>query len=295
MTVAPRTRSMVPVALLVAACGGGAINRYSLPVGSDDAGAGSFAGGDPGLSGVFDASIEQDHVTVTFVTLTCAGDCADVEAVATGGHPPYAFAWDDGSTSASRRVCPTSTTSYRVRVSDTAVTGELARPAETVQVPLAANVLACPAPAGGGDAATSGCETILTLAPSGAVTGIGGSDAGAESCPLSATGTIAAISAAVAVQRGQEYELVENASGSVLLGAAPVWSYYASSSDCNSHPAGQLLGSMTFDPAVLVQSLCFRASADGSYVNWFSSAVAAGVANGTWQLCNGCSHGDASP
>jgi hypothetical protein len=292
---------MIPVALLIAACaacaacGGGASNHYSLPVGSDDGGPGSFVVGDPGPSGVFDASIEQNHVTVTFVTLTCAGDCADVEAVATGGHPPYAFAWDDGSTSASRRVCPTSTTSYGVRVSDTAVTGELARPAETVEVPLAANVLACPAAAGGGDAAASACESILTLAPSGAVTGVGGSDAGAESCPLSATGTVAAISAAVAVQKGQEYELVENASGSVLLGAAPVWSYYASSSDCNSHPAGQLLGSMTFDPATPVQSLCFRASADDAYVNWFSSAVAAGVANGTWQLCHGCSHGDASP
>ena len=40
------------------------------------------------------------------------------------------------------------------------------------------------------------------------------------------------------------------------------------------------LGSMTFDPAARVQSLCFRASADDSYVNWFSSAVAAGVPGG---------------
>jgi hypothetical protein len=29
-----------------------------------------------------------------------------VEAVATGGQPLYTFAWDDGSTSASRQVCP---------------------------------------------------------------------------------------------------------------------------------------------------------------------------------------------
>jgi hypothetical protein len=35
-------------------------------------------------------------MTVTFITLACDGDCADVLAVATGGFAPYAFRWEDG-------------------------------------------------------------------------------------------------------------------------------------------------------------------------------------------------------
>jgi hypothetical protein len=133
------------IAILALGCGGNAGNPYSLPVGSDDGGGGSFVGGDDAsASGAFDASIEQKHVAVTFVTLTCSDECADVVAVATGGRQPYTFAWDDGSTSAARHVCPTSSTRYSVKVTDTGTSGELARPAETLQVPLAANVIACP-------------------------------------------------------------------------------------------------------------------------------------------------------
>jgi hypothetical protein len=119
---------------------------------------GSFLGGDASTSGPLDASIEENHVAVKIVTLSCAGDCVDVVAVATGGHPPYTFAWDDGSSSASRQVCPTSSTSYHVKVTDTGVAGELAQPAETVQVPLTANVIACPDAGTGGisDAGTGG-------------------------------------------------------------------------------------------------------------------------------------------
>lgn len=134
------------VALLAAGCGSngssGSNACQCLPGESDDAG-GSFLGGNAGSAGL-DASIEENHVAVTILTLSCAGDCADVEAVPTGGHPPYAFAWDDGSTSATRRVCPKSTTNYHVKVTDTAITGEFARPSESVQVPLTADVLACP-------------------------------------------------------------------------------------------------------------------------------------------------------
>jgi hypothetical protein len=76
--------------------------------------------------------------------LSCSGRCANVEAVGTGGHPPYTFAWDDGSSSAKRQVCPASDTSYSVKVTDTGSTGEVPTPAETVEVPLQANVIACP-------------------------------------------------------------------------------------------------------------------------------------------------------
>jgi hypothetical protein len=142
----PRCARSAGVLLATAAlgCGSSGANLYSLPVGDDDGGGGSFAESDAKAAGAFDAYIEQNHVTVTIVTLTCAGPCADVEAVATGGQPPYTFAWDDGSTSASRQVCPSSSTRYVVKVTDTATVGELARAGQTVQVPLTADVIACP-------------------------------------------------------------------------------------------------------------------------------------------------------
>jgi hypothetical protein len=144
--VTPRSALLTGVLLSISAvgCGSSGGNLYSLPVGDDDGGGGSFAGTDATASGAFDAHIEQNHVMVTIVTVSCAGRCADVEAVATGGQPPYTFAWDDGSTSASRQVCPASSTNYFVKVTDTATVGELARAAQTVQVPLTADVLACP-------------------------------------------------------------------------------------------------------------------------------------------------------
>jgi len=100
--------------------------------------------GDAGGLAAFDAYIEQDHVAVKFITLSCSGDCATVEAVGTGGYAPYTFKWDDGTTNATRQVCPASSTNYSVKVTDTGTSGELARAPETVQVPLTADVLTCP-------------------------------------------------------------------------------------------------------------------------------------------------------
>jgi hypothetical protein len=146
---------LLPVALALG-CGSSGGNGYSLNVGTDDGGASFLPGSDDAsTTGGLDAHIEQDHITVTFVTLTCAGPCADVVAVATGGQAPYTFKWDDGSTSASRHVCPTSSTDYFVNVTDTGTAGELAQPAETVQVPLQANVIACP---DGGSSDRGMCE-----------------------------------------------------------------------------------------------------------------------------------------
>ena len=157
MAVANSKRAWLVGSLAAVAlgCGGGG-NAYSLPVGSDDASGGAFLGDDASSTGALDAHIEENHLTITIVTLSCAGDCADVVAVATGGHPPYTFAWDDGSTSASRMVCPTASTSYAVKVTDTGSSGELARAAQTVQVPLTADVLACP----DGGAAPGPCDRL---------------------------------------------------------------------------------------------------------------------------------------
>lgn len=154
-------------------------------MGTDDGGEGAFTGGGASGSGALDAAIQENHVTVTIVTLNCAGDCADVEAVATGGHPPYSFGWDDGSTNAKRRVCPTSSTSFGVKVTDTGSTGEFARSPETVHVPLTARVLACldggASDAGACASATDAFNVAATFVTSGA------NPAGAWSYGYSAT------------------------------------------------------------------------------------------------------------
>jgi hypothetical protein len=134
---------VVPLAALAGAgCGS---QDSTATVGYLDGGSnfqvsGSDASGPNGL----DAEIEQNQVAVTFVAVACAGDCADVQAVASGGTPPYSFLWDNGSTSAVRRVCPTPDASYDVRVTDTAGTGEFNQNAQTVTVPLGSRVPACP-------------------------------------------------------------------------------------------------------------------------------------------------------
>jgi hypothetical protein len=152
---------------LLAGCGS-ASHPYSLDVGGDDSGTLTLAaGGDASRSlDPLDAYIEQGPIHVTFVTLGCSGPCADVQAVATGGNPPYSFAWSDGSTSATRHVCPATTTTYSVKVTDTATSGEFARAAESVKVGLAANVLACP-DGGAADSGASGAcpPDASTIAP----------------------------------------------------------------------------------------------------------------------------------
>jgi hypothetical protein len=149
---------------IVAASGCGSGQSGGLPgeVGTYDDGGLSFMAGEAGARDALDAQIERNHVAVTFITLSCKGDCADVRAVASGGNPPYTFRWDDGSTGEARQVCPASTTRYEVTVSDTGTTGELAHSQETAQASLAANVLSCPEGGVSSDdgGAPSGCVAL---------------------------------------------------------------------------------------------------------------------------------------
>jgi hypothetical protein len=107
---------------------------------------------EPRTSEPLSAHIERPKgVTVDIITLSCSDQCADVEAVAKGGHAPYSFSWEDGSTSPFRRVCPSANTSYTVSVRDSGWDSrEFRRDPETVTVPLTANVLDCPPPLDGG-------------------------------------------------------------------------------------------------------------------------------------------------
>src|SRR5690349_12026683 len=128
----PRTLAFSFWILLITACSASGGSR-SLVVGKDGTGGGG-SWGRPGEGGgtslLGDASaapralsvqIEQHHAAVRFVTLRCAGDCADVVAVATGGNGPYTYLWEDGSTDPARHVCPTATTDYRVTAEDTPI------------------------------------------------------------------------------------------------------------------------------------------------------------------------------
>src|SRR5258708_36077760 len=99
-----RLFGLFPLALALG-CGKGGGDRY-LDEGSDDGGGSLVLGaGDASVVGL-DAHIEQKGITVTFVTLSCNGPCADVKAAPAGGTPPYTFQWDDGSKNAARQVCP---------------------------------------------------------------------------------------------------------------------------------------------------------------------------------------------
>lgn len=149
--------------VVMAACGSTGRESF-LDAGRGDGGIPPFfSGADANGAGPLEASIEENQLAVTIITLSCAGTCADVEAVATGGHPPYTFAWDDGSTNPLRHVCPGSTTKYSVTVTDTGASGEFARAPQTTQVPLTADVIAC------FDGGTSGaCDAVTNVSPSGA-------------------------------------------------------------------------------------------------------------------------------
>jgi hypothetical protein len=136
-------------------------------VGSDDAGGGTFVGPatEGGSAQSLAVQIQQNDLAVTVVTVGCSGACADVEAVASGGTPPYTFAWDDGSSLAKRTLCPRSDTSYAVTATDTGTTGELGQAPQTARASVTADVIACPegatdggAPDGGDAAGSVACD-----------------------------------------------------------------------------------------------------------------------------------------
>ncbi len=150
-----RALALSTVISLVAACGTSASSQYALDVGGDDAGNVNLAAGDAASTQGLDAYIEQGAIAVKLITLSCAGECATVQAMGTGGNPPYSFAWENGSTNPVRQVCPNSSTSYSVKVTDKGATGEVPRPSQTAKASVTADVLACP-DGGPSDAASPG-------------------------------------------------------------------------------------------------------------------------------------------
>jgi hypothetical protein len=81
---------------------------------------------------------------VDVIALACMGDCADIEAVATGGNPPYNFSWEDGSKDPKRHVCLDASATLHVSATDTAINiSEFGYAAQTVEADVAANVRQC--------------------------------------------------------------------------------------------------------------------------------------------------------
>ena len=119
---------------------------------SGGAGVGNPSGGQSGTVGTVDNALtveveDIDGMTIEIVTLACAGDCADIEAVAHGGNDPYTFEWEDGSTDPQRRVCLERSAELAVSVTDTAITtDELGYEAQTVSTTVSAAVLDCSMP-----------------------------------------------------------------------------------------------------------------------------------------------------
>jgi hypothetical protein len=151
----------------------------ALDVGGDEAG--TFApSGDASPSAALDAYVREGDMAVSFVTLSCSGGCATVQAVATGGNAPYSYTWEDGSTNPTRQVCPTDSTSYSVTVTDTPTSGEFAQLAQTAQASLTANVLACP---DGGSADGGVAPTVYWATWSQVTPGASGTAAGTLSPP----------------------------------------------------------------------------------------------------------------
>jgi len=104
-------------------------------------GAGSSGGS---RSSTYDVDITSGGVSVQIVTMKCAGECADVEAVATGGHEPYTYLWEDGSTAATRHLCPGASTSFSVTATDTGDSSqEFERKPQVATATVTAQVLGC--------------------------------------------------------------------------------------------------------------------------------------------------------
>jgi hypothetical protein len=73
----------------------------------------------------------------------CDGECSEVEAVASGGNPAYTFAWEDGTTTAKRRLCAADG-GQQVTVTDTPIeSAEFGYPGAAVTSTVTAAQLKC--------------------------------------------------------------------------------------------------------------------------------------------------------
>lgn len=118
-------------------------------------GAAGFGGGDHALS----ARVTEppSEMAIEVVTISCAGECKQVLAVADGGNDPYTFEWNDGVGTAAREICADDDTTFSVTVTDTGyVDDEFAYQAQMASASIVANVLTC-TDAGTSDGGEAAC------------------------------------------------------------------------------------------------------------------------------------------
>ncbi len=126
-------------------------------------GVGGFGGGDNALTAII--TEPPSEMAIEVVTISCAGECKQVLAVARGGNDPYTFTWSDGVTTAAREICADEDTTLHVTVSDTAIVdGEFPYAGQSTQANVTANVLSCPSDGGVGDGGAC-TETNLAGTP----------------------------------------------------------------------------------------------------------------------------------
>ncbi len=128
-------------------------------------GVGGFGGGDDTLTALI--TEPPGEMAIEVVTISCAGECKQVLAVATGGNDPYTFAWNDGLTTAAREICATDDTTFTVSVTDTAIVdGEFPYAAQTATATITADVSSCVGDAGtDADTDAGTCEGATVLGP----------------------------------------------------------------------------------------------------------------------------------
>jgi hypothetical protein len=108
---------------------------------------------------------DVSEMTIEIVTLACAGDCAEVDAVASGGKPPYTFEWNDGVATGARELCADDDGAFTVTVEDTPILDdEFSYAGQTATARVTVDVLACGSDAGPDDSC-DGEEALGEITP----------------------------------------------------------------------------------------------------------------------------------
>ena len=131
--------------------------------GRGGSGTGGIAGvgvPDAGRDSSFGVDITVNDLVVEVHTLSCDGECANIEALVRGGNPPFEYQWNQTTLMGAgpHRVCPSSGTDYAVTVIDTSVrSGEiLVRDSLSATGDVRIDVRSCPDGSDGGSSGDGG-------------------------------------------------------------------------------------------------------------------------------------------
>lgn len=72
----------------------------------------------PFVEGPLDLQLRANGVLGVIAAQGCAGSCLELEAVPSGGAPPYELAWDDGTSGSTRTLCVAEHESVVARLGD---------------------------------------------------------------------------------------------------------------------------------------------------------------------------------